>query len=328
MYLRHIVCGLLLPRVLVIPGMGGSCLFNDRQEKVWPSIKTLISSPQDLKITCMGGICTSPSTPAPPGVDDAILTRHWMLGTFYAPLLKTLREETPHVRTIPYDFRMVMDPSYLEGFYKDLDKYFASESGQNIVFCHSLGGLLFHDYLASSAERSRGVDKVVYINVPFDGSVIPVPFILKRPEGVTGRLLGRIENIHQFGGFYWCLPSSEKKIFRVNGIDYNAGSIRLLLDPTIRPLYDLLLERKKSLCLPPNTRQVWLFSSTLCSPTPSFYDFDTMNHTSVIGGDGAVVASSLDPRWSHMCNKEVFEGEHTMILSDPGFLQRCREMLW
>lgn len=329
MHLRRVVCGLLLPRVLVIPGMGGSCLFNHHRQKVWPSLKTLVSSPQDLKITCTGEACTSPSAPTHLGDDDAILTRHWMLGSFYAPLLKTLRKETPRVRTAPYDFRMVMDASYLEGFYDGLDRYFSSEEGTNIVFCHSLGGLLFHDYLASSAERAGRVDRVIYINVPFDGSVIPVSFILGRVEGgITGRLLRRIENIHQFGGFYWCLPSSEKNIFRLNGIDYNSGTMRSLLDPVVRPLYDRLVERKKSLSRPPESRRVWLFSSRSPAPTPSFYDFDTMNHTSTAAGDGAVIESSLDPVWGRTCDREVFRGEHTMILSDPGFLNRCREILW
>jgi len=314
---------------LVVPGMGGTSLYNDRLEKIWPSLRTLWR-PYELDISCTHDGC-HPLYSRPLTIGNvsqhhsSILSDEWFLGSMYSSLLTTLDNPA----TLPYDFRLLLDPSYLSFLYAQIDAFLEKGPPRN-VFCHSLGGLLFQDYLSEDPSRARHVKKLVFINVPFDGSIIPFLLLFpqkKRSSHLVFDSLRMITTIDRFGGLYWCLPwmDEDHPLFRVNSRLYTSSNVSSLFVPEIQSLYPTVLQKKKKRLQRPPVRDIHVIKSLSRDNTPVFYDFDTHRHTYTSGGDGVVPLDSLSPPFP--CTSEVFPNtDHTTILNDPVFLRRCREL--
>lgn len=324
MFWINVLLAFAVPSTLLIPGMGGSYLYNQNNKKVWPSLKTLLWSPAEMEIVCSTDGCIPASWPAPIGIPDSILMDDWLTGSVYSRLWDVLHDPV----AIPYDFRLLMDPGYTERLYTDLD-LFLERGAPRVVFCHSLGGLMFHDYLISRPERARRVKRIVNINVPFDGSLAPFPFLFKK-SNADNRLiintLSHIQTLDHFGGFYWCLPwrAPDRTLFRLHGVEYTSASARDLFPPEMRRLYTKIEERKKLRIIPPMVHEVYNLCSTAAPPTPVFYDFDKGKHVYSDDGDGVATRASLNPGWGV---SEFFPNtEHTAILRDKIFLEHCSQL--
>ena len=342
-------------KVIIIPGMGGSSLYQFREtdnskERVWPS--PFGSRELGVEYNEQGKcILSDPRTGADRvGSIEGILSGDWMsrmmLGsTFYKPLIDVLRGEgNTEIHAIPYDFRRLLDMDYIEQLYREMEDFIKKdEESEYVVFCHSLGGLLFHDFLHSTTrDVHERVKDIIYINTPFDGSPIAVPFLLGMPITKKITLSKEIsEKLRKFGGFYWCLPWKDMemeiilhkdKTFRVSEFDELFQELGMSHEYNI--YRKKIFPRKKSrLVAPPSGIRNHIFYSTAIHPTPILY---TIQHKNIQehqkDGDGVVTHQSILLPQSEWKNSDgsikTFPGtDHSSILASGEFLQECKKIL-
>jgi len=310
---------------IVVPGMGGSYLYQGKK-RIWPS-----PFPQDIRSMCSNHTIDTLEV----GNIDGILTGDWMsralLGNrFYQPLIDSLPAP---VHGFPYDFRRIMDESYLSTLY-DRFEFFLNQSPSDrryVLYCHSLGGLLMHDFLSSRPAASARIHTIVYINCPFDGSVMPLAYLMK---GITASLpipislLPSRECLLRFGGFFWCLPWTDPDRSVLSSPDLQVKD----LFPQHPDYHQFLVPRKQYRYRDiPSLRSVLLYSRASSTYT-AFSLNNPIHHVTSPDGDGVVSNESLTlplRSWSIVPASKEFPGtDHSSILSDPIFLQECTRILF
>lgn len=312
---------------IIVPGMGGSYLYAEKN-RIWPSPfpqhKNLLCSTEKKDAIYSGEI----------GSIGGILTGDWMSRTlfgnnFYSPLIQSL---PGRVHGFPYDFRKIMDPSYLETLYDGYEEFFNRHSDTRyILYCHSLGGLLMHDFFSHRPSLLRYVKAIVYINCPFDGSVMPLPYLLGNIQTklpIPPTLLPSPDCLLRFDGFFWCLPWLDPDRILVSSPSNISNTIRSSDLYSHRPEYkDFLLPRKqKRLQSLPNIRSI-LFYSRSSTATSEVFRLDG-KHQTTENGDGVVSEKSLTlplHSWSSppILHQHFPNTDHSSILSDPAFLREC-----
>jgi pimeloyl-ACP methyl ester carboxylesterase len=238
---------------------------------------------------------------SPIGDSDAVLQETWLSriilrNRFYTPFLNHL---AGRIIQFPYDFRLLLDKNYLDRLFSEYQTFFITNPRLYTIFCHSLGGLVFHDFLLRHPEVHPYIDSIVYINTPFDGCELPVRYISGNPHP----FLRSVRGLPLFGGFYWCLP-------------WRDGSREdMITNPHIRNLYKTdLLPRKKNR-LRPLAVKTFLFHSRL--PDRRI-------------GDGVVPYDSLTVplnHWPDVVVRSFPDTKHSSIMQDPAFLNNCAELL-
>lgn len=307
---------------IIVPGMGGSYLYL-QNHRVWPS-----PFPQHWNHLCSIG--KDAITSGEIGPIGGILTGDWMSraifgNSFYSPLIQSLPGQ---VHGFPYDFRKIMESSYLESLYDRYQDFFQRHpENRYILYCHSLGGLLMHDFFSHRPALLRHVEAIVYINCPFDGSLMPLPYMLgniKATLPIPSALLPSSECLSRFDGFFWCLPWSDPDRVLISS---SSGTMRSKDLFSHRPGYkEFLLPRKQQrLHALPATRSL-LFYSQASFSTPEAFALDG-KHQTTKKGDGAVSEQSLTlplRTWSPAPHHRCFpDTDHCSILSDPDFLREC-----
>jgi len=181
---------------VIIPGMGGSILHDPiTRHRVWPprlfGIKHLYKMELD-------GNCTT----LEPGDTEGIRIQNpFSTRSFYNPMIDELLRHNHTVSALPYDFRnlnnqvMVMFREYLE-----------RQPTPVVVVCHSLGGLVFHDFITRHVSPSwarERVLKIYWISVPFAGCPESVYSVL---TNTVFKLPPMLATLRYFDGFYVTFP--------------------------------------------------------------------------------------------------------------------------
>jgi len=317
---------------IIIPGMGGSVLYNDQQKKIWPPDITMNLNELRFKFDHLN----DPILPLINNVGnindvkiDNSLTYLFTKSTYYSTLIDYL-EKRHFISAFPYDFRFMFFPKYYLQLYEEFNNFL--ETKDEIIFiCHSMGGLLLHDFLHHyiKSKNIRKIKKIYYVNVPFGG--VPFSFYAiynslnpKKeisvhslvPTQIIPYLTSRIKHLHHFGGLYLALPTHSNPIFRKDDQWYNIHSIEPLLsnDPICLSNYKTFMKnhlpyRSKSLPLD----QVVVYSTNIS--TSIFLDHNTQTILSSLG-DGLVPIDSLlyPMKWKHQpIYVELSNQEHSKI---------------
>jgi hypothetical protein len=317
---------------ILVPGMGGSVLYNEVNKKIWPP--DLLMNFNDLHFKFDENY-----NPILPKIDnignlndvriDSKFTYLFTKNTYYSTLIYEL-EKNHNVYAFPYDFRFILIKKYYQTLFDEFNKFI--ENKDDIIFiCHSMGGLIIHDFLNNyiKSKYLKKIKKIYYINVPFGG--VPISFfaiynsMIQNKEVsfntlVSSQLLpfltNKIKYLHHFGGLYLCLPIYQDPIFRKNDKWYNSNHLDELFinDPICMSNYVLfknyhLHNRLKSI----NLDQTIIYSTNLT--TSIFLDYDTKNILTS-EGDGLVPIQSLlfPKKWRYKPKFiEISNLEHSKI---------------
>ena len=176
--------------VMVLPGLGGSRLYynntNHQKTLLWPIEKFSFSSLYEMRqlqmsydiqthqfISNGNSVFTDP-------IGDSMVLRNICFqqerGQYvqmYDRLLDELQNRFDHVVACPYDFRRIEDEKYMTRYFEELRTVFMTSEMPFVVVTHSLGSLLFHDFLTlflSESEKQKYIQHWIPLFPPFLGS--------------------------------------------------------------------------------------------------------------------------------------------------------------
>ncbi|NDE14335.1 hypothetical protein EBZ80_05325 [bacterium] len=320
--------------IVILPGFGGSVLLGADGSRVWPpSPPSFLGTDWQDRLVIGRPVHVYPPGDARGTALTTPLTRK-ILGTgFYEDLMDALAERR-EVRPVSYDFRLIGEAGYTARFFSGLEAYLES-LGRSDVFCHSLGGLVFHHFMVSRVSeewKRRHIDRVVFLNVPFGGSVSILGHVLNgfAMEIPTLRLRIPIHGLHTFPGFQWCLPNR-----------YGSGDVLLVSEKESYSVYNMSMlfrEEDRRVYERDIVPRLWTIEESpgvntfhlVCSGTETVRRLDPIGGNVYGDGDGLVPSESLmiPNRWRDD-NSHVFvrlDGKHSEILSDPILIRMLLEM--
>lgn len=212
-------------RYCIVPGMGGSKIFNSQNKKIWPPDNPL--KIKDLDLVINNGEIMIPKARKVGNLDSIKIdsTTSYLLtkNVYYSTMIKKLTNDKHSLFALPYDFRFSVYPQYYESLYLEFKSFFEEQFTKSqepfIIVCHSLGGLVFHHFLSNFVDEawiSKHIQKIYFINVPFGGTEVSLFIILdhlyknnlKASTGtpIISKLSNKIKNLHLFGGLTQTLP--------------------------------------------------------------------------------------------------------------------------
>lgn len=300
-------------RFIIIPGLGGSILYNQKSQKIWPP--DISFQPVGLSVQNYYHRHDLSSTGEIGNIDSIRIDNRavYMLtkNTYYSKMIDALSTDSNTVNAFPYDFRFIQYPEYHDKLFLEYKKYIEKEFQYEkvILVAHSMGGLLIKYFLSCVVDKtwvSKYIAKVYYINTPFGGCPMAVFFLL---DSINKQLRNQpnyqflfnnhilwmmlsIQNIYLFGGLYVCLPITKDPLLRLHqNWVYSKDIPTLFMDDdwcahTYRLSRNFFRKRDKSLHIP----EVIVYSSG--KNTTVFMDYD--NDSIMTGdGDGLVPIESL-----------------------------------
>lgn len=277
--------------VVIVPGFGGSVLRDIRQNTtVWPSFPLLSKSLDVVWKPDVGLESVYPLDTLPLGERngikvDTLYTYMLTKNSFYSPLLQKLKEQNATVSVLPYDFRLMKDLS------TPFLQFFEAQPQPSVVICHSLGGLLFHHFLATrtdAAWQKKYIRRLYFINVPFGGCPEALFVILKNARGA--RFPFYIDTLHWFAGLYWCLPCMNTGQRILNDYQDTPEDMDRLFHHLQLPHRSLMGRSLEHRTLPLHVPTFIVHGSHI--RTPVFWD-ETTQTRRYEDGDGIVPLSSL-----------------------------------
>lgn len=335
--------------IIIVPGMGGSVLYNLKNKKIWPpdisiNLKELnmnfdknndpnietninIGNILDIKID-------NPTT--------FILTKN----IYYSNLIKSLQNDKHNLYSFSYDFRYILFKNYQQILYKKF-KNFIEEKFNNdeklIIVCHSLGGLVLHHFLTTFVDEiwyKKFISKIYFVNVPFGGSSLSLYTImdsiekknekesLSKNNQIVSVLNKKIKDLYLFSCFYMTLPISNEPILRKNDIWYNTRNMKDIFpyNAKINKMYELFenehtLNRLNGINI--ETNIIYCIGKN----TTSFLDYESGLSLSS-DGDGLVTKNSMiiPKLWKTNPNLISVENmEHSNINNHLPFIRMISE---
>ena len=143
---------------------------------------------------------------------DKNIIDHHVNYSYFQTLVSTLMnkhsyEPEKHVIGLPYDYRYIGNYINRLNYYRDIQKMIENTSHQNhsgvVVLAHSLGGMLFHDFLVSHVNdqwKQKHISEFITINTPFGG--VPQSLFVMFDESNI------IHNTYRhFDGLHLCFPN-------------------------------------------------------------------------------------------------------------------------
>lgn len=82
---------------------------------------------------------------------------------------------------IPYDFRLILDPTYRIGLFQKFKEYIETPGVPVVVFAHSLGAVLLKWFLSSHVTRewmNAHIYEIILISPPFGGSAASMKTVM------------------------------------------------------------------------------------------------------------------------------------------------------
>lgn len=328
-------------KIIIVPGLGGSVLYNENQKKIWPP--DLKFNFEELAMRYEKDTPIVPKNIRVGNIQDINIdtpaTFLFTKTSYYSTLISHLKNDYHTVFAFPYDFRYILYDSYHRLLYQKFKEFIEREEHKDdpfIIVCHSLGGLVLHHFLTTFVHEDwykRYISKIYFVNVPFGGSPLSLQAILNgriedEPLSKSNQILAllkkKIKNFHLYSCFYMTLSISNDPIYKKQNVLYSLENLDRLLAIDPRAMDMLTIFRKDH--LPILARGINLPVNIVYScgrNTTVFYDEDTGIQTSG-DGDGIVpIDSLLSPRlWETKPALIRVEGlEHSKILSHLPFLR-------
>lgn len=335
-------------RFIIVPGLGGSILYNQKSQKIWPP--EIGFQPTDLSIqnyyhrhdlSTTGEIGNAESI----RIDNRavyMLTKN----TYYSKMIDTLSSNKKNtVNAFPYDFRFIQYQEYHEQLFHAYKRFIEKEYDNEkfILVAHSMGGILMHHFLQFYVDKrwvSKYISKIYYINTPFGGCPTALFFLLDsmnkqlKSQNKDQLLFNHhilwmmlsIQNIFLFGGLYVCLPITKDPLLRLHqNWVYSKDIQNLLINDwsahTYRLARPFFRRRDQSVDL----HQVVVYSSG--RNTTVFMDYDN-DHVIMGDGDGLVPIESLlyPQKWKKQPTfVHVYGQDHSSINNHPPVLDMISE---
>ena len=321
-------------RFCIVPGMGGSKIYNSKNKTIWPPSNPLQIKELDLQFENKQLII--PDAYKVGDIDKIKIdnTASYLLtkNVYYSGMIRYLQKDNHELFALPYDFRYSVYPKYYQSLYQQYLDFFNEEFTKSkepfIVVCHSLGGLVFHHFLTTFVDKEwikKHVHKIYFINVPFGGTPISFFTIMDNAPknnllGVSGtpiisHLTGRIKNLYLFGGFYQTWPLDSTSFYKnkdwilpENMQDYLEKFPRVLENYQLFKKFHLP-HRKTPLCIP--THVIYCTGKN----TTTSLDVDN-NINGKVDGDGLIPTSSLlalKDYWRDTKYTEIKGQEHSGV---------------
>lgn len=334
---------------IIVPGLGGSVLYNTRQRQIWPirlqdiglNYKHLAIDPlhtphiYDTLLTIGDLDCIK---------IDSQYTYLLTKNTYYSTMTDFLVKHKHRVSSLPYDFRYILKLEYQYQLYNEYKLYienvFNSSKEKMIMIAHSAGGLILHHFLTSFVDDvwiKKHITKVYYVSVPFGGCYDSLYFLLDLMRTSSSnlfqdinifKLLSNIPNFKLCNGLYMCLPVTTDPILRYNGKWIYSHNLHTLFshNKQVLNIYNLAIDFTKYRNCTIDIPQVVIYGTG--HNTTLFKDYD--NHILLKGdGDNTVSTDSLtftkilwktQPYYVEIKNKE-----HSRINSYYPVLQMISE---
>ncbi len=329
---------LTLKPIVFIPGLGGSCIYNNNKQLWSPNLFSLNNNLEQLKVNDM----LEPKYPSfvlslipnKTHIDEIKIFKN-NLGflikkKFGQTLIKHFENKKHPIYALPYDFRLIPNPEYIKKINLSIENYieniFIQNSNKAVIICHSFGSILFNYFINNKSNKwiNKYIDKIIYINPPFSGSVLALELILCNYINLFLKKID-VSFLKNFGSLICCLPNS-KNILNINGVDI--ANIQSILPQETKHIYQkycyeyLKIANKIS-----NLNKIKIIISN-GFPTPSkLYLEHTNNKYKVIkyeyiDGDGVI----LD---SNKFNGNIYKirGEHSQILDEKIILEKICEII-
>lgn len=133
--------------------------------------------------------------------------------SYFKKLVSTLTntysyEPKENLIGLPYDYRYIGNHINRLSYYRDIKRMIETTSHQNksevVVLTHSLGGLLFHDFLVSYVSdqwKQKHISEFITANTPF-GGVPQSLFVMFDKSNIIHR------TYRHFDGLHLCLPNN------------------------------------------------------------------------------------------------------------------------
>jgi hypothetical protein len=212
--------------ILLVPGFGGSVLHYKEKVLYPPSISDFFNRKKWInKMIVQNDVTNNEYTynneiNTLPFGDKKALELYTNIPFFNKKnIYKKIIEQNTNIYTIPYDFRIIHIPEYINIFYEKLTVYIESFNTTISLLTHSSGGLISHYFLTTKTTewKSKHIKEIVYINVPFCG--LTMSLIEITDNTYINRILSR-DLLKSFGGIILNLPN-QKYIKPVLLVDRN-----------------------------------------------------------------------------------------------------------
>jgi len=345
--------------ILVIPGLGGSILYeSSKQNIIWPPQLSHVLNPcvkkdlnRSLKVSYHHSsrqfYLPVPTSTYAVGETDGLKLVNRMTGfliqnTFYNALIHTLQSKFGRdcIHGVPYDFRLVGNPFYLETIYQNMSRLIETQVDLRqqpcIIIAHSLGGMLAHDYLVHHCSyewKQKYIRQFISINAPFGGCPHAIHAIQHRHKKFPYTQVDlNLDFMRYISGLLWCMPNRHlfsnqminQDVFHHPFYIHQLREILTFMDTEETfSLYHRHFDSKlRDMAISPNVSTHVIYSHGY--PT---IDCLRPHESHIYGeGDGTVPLYSLEVprRWNHTKLTKLV-GEHTKLLNSPELLSIISE---
>lgn len=206
---------------IIVPGMGGSIL-NDQKTRIWPPSNPNHFSKMELQ--CNKTVCHSfmnLKTLGTGNTQGIRITTPFFSKPFYNSMIDIMEINGHRVSAFPYDFRRLGNSGYRDELFAEFVDYIEKQNPPVIIIAHSLGGLLFHDFITTHVPASwvrQHIANVFWVSVPFGGCPESVYCVL---TNTLFNLPSFIKSLRYFGGFYLTFPFLDEPVISRDGRLYS-----------------------------------------------------------------------------------------------------------
>lgn len=312
---------------IIVPGIGGSILYNDQSRKIWPPNLIQFNPnsfrhPDDILRTT-GRVGDPDSIRIDTGSVYAFTKN-----TYYTGLIDNLSKSNK-VSAFPYDFRYIHLPDYYLHLYSSYKRYiedhFQRTGEKSILIAHSMGGLVMQHFMNKFLTRAwmdRHLERIYFLNVPFGGSPAALYLLADHivgkddQQGPLMRMVLTISNMRSFGGFYVCLPTTSGYYLRWDGDMYSYKNMDDFFTGDMAWVYEMSKPFHRYAVRPPLIPHVVVHSYGKNTTIYKDYDNDISRETD---GDGLVSTASLlhMPMNTYTTRVAVPNEEHSKINNNP-----------
>lgn len=337
------------PPIFIIPGLGGSIIYNKiTKEEIWPpKIQSMLYSDiflSNFNVTYKNKefIPNTPSEVGPIGDTKHIkVVRNWMIPfikhNYFHTFLNFFHLKYPRyeIQSIPYDFRIIANKNVRLELYdkmqKSIETKVSHENKKAVIIAHSLGGLVLHDFLHQQTPlwKTQNIDKIITINTPYIGSIKALAILLGKGQ-LSIPIVKKIDYIKNISSFLWLIPNPNFYVDRVldNEKNITIVSIRDLLGEELweRVQYHFN-DEFKNIGIQNDVQTHIIYSSNI--PTQKYLNKDSQIS---VDGDGLIDSNSLTfPRtWKNQKLVHLYpmkNYDHTIILNSPELMQLLMKIL-
>lgn len=292
---------------VIIPGMGGSILRDAvTQTQLWPPRLIRLKDMEKLELDCdTNHDCISRNVVTMPlGETSSIRLTNYITSlvtknAYYNPLIDALSSSNHQVHALPYDFRRLLCPMYMTALFSEFKSYLEHIRAHDgtIIVCHSLGGILFHQFITNHVSDEWAVHhlkKMYWVSVPFGGCPEAVHSVVTNSVNIFSYPL-RLKTLKYFGGFYHLFPFSSNPVIRYHSTSFTPHDYEdlfsLLGQDGCYKLYKGIRHHQVQRRKQPTVASVIVYNDD--QPTKTVIDMGNIRNSIMGAGDGLVPQESL-----------------------------------